>query len=88
MGCPLTSDETSLTAESNDSIVKFQSFRSPYNCQPDISLISKAVKKLQTNSENIENKMVMVTGRSQRDRLEVPKIVLPPLHFHQGLVFP
>lgn len=71
----------------NDLIVKFQSFRSPYNCHLDISIISKAVKRLRANSENIGIKMMMAT-RSQKDRLEVPKMVSPPhLHFHKELVF-
>ena len=70
MGCPLTSNETSSIAESNDSVVKFQSFESLCNYQVDISLISKAVKRLRTNSETTENKQVMATERSQRDRLD------------------
>ncbi|KAL1785995.1 hypothetical protein HispidOSU_012193 [Sigmodon hispidus] len=62
----------------NDLVVKCQSFGSPSNCQLDDSITSKAVKILRANSENIESKMMMVTGMSQRDRLEVPKMVLLP----------
>ena len=74
MGRPLTLDETSSIAETNDSVVKFQSFKSLCNYQVDISLISRAVKRLRANSETMENKLVMASGRSQRDRLEVPKV--------------
>lgn len=61
----------------NDLVVKFPNFRSPDNCKLVISITSKTGKRLRANRESIKNKMMVVTGRSQRDRLEVPATVLP-----------
>lgn len=88
----LTSDEMeppwqSQSSKHNDLVVKFPSFRSPDNCKLVISITSKTGKRLRANRESIENKMMVVTGRSRRDRLEVPATVLPIYTLNKSLYF-